>query len=1603
MESITYNSRIYEKILDTLHKMQESYYVNTVANDITKWTRPTEMQHAEGLRDISYDTLFDLTANIIKSIPEDLLIDPEVNAFIIYFTEVTSSITTYTISQEVLWNIDLSSKFLWIAFMLAIKTSHKLIPYFGKLLTDKEKQYILSHEDANGNNCFTFACWNIASLIELTKIFGWIHLTTETSNHVIPLDLLAYSGGLIQLLSLNIISPDDVLSYVNPYYNTNVMHFCAMSVDNTATLECLIASKKLTKSHMYLADKNNNFPLLIACIFGYGKNVEIMLQSQLYEQDILSLSNLGGHNVIYYAHANNLMKYFINFVDETNFFDFKLYTTITNDETFKLFVNSKLFTYNILTKQYNNGILQTTSSNNLITLFLNKLSYAEYLLNTNDEKIVPVMKQIFNNQKYLLAMSFTISHKLPISIIKSKYMNNDLLKVTHNGTTLIEKLMSRHGINVDSTVDSTDSIKELTMAIIDSPYTTADVITDDFVNFMAKNFTDAVHKLVERGFVESIITLTYNLLNTNNVNSIVTLFENNQDYVRELHQKGQFDLLKKLIQCHGKLFHILLANESTKPDIVSILTNNSVIDISNVLIGPNLSRDTWLLLIQSLSKDKLNSYNFIKNPESIVENIYEFSQLKILIDTRPDFDHSLFFKRPNGFFVSRCLCNDVETVKYLVNHTLLTQTIYDGLVPNLEAILIESHKKVAEQIIKHKYFTGKILNCKFANNNNLLQHLIQQKMGADLISYVVNHESMTQQAFNHYNNDSDNCLMVALYSESYVPIIINSKYFKPEMMQVKNKVNVSAEDIIYDHLDYDFLTMYFKLFPKSDLIYRRFKEGNTIAHKLVTDFGIHVLTELMPTLGLNILITSNDNGNTILHEITQFVQFYNKLDIILSSNIVPMWLKDLFYQQNKYGEMPLINIIVNTDATNISVFEKLITLKIFSLTDCNRIVTLTQTSSSSVIELIKMSIGEFITTKNLLVLNTLDKHNFDVPAILQQKDNNGEPLYFKLIRSNLQTTNKSYAKYIINEDTLMLTNANNDTLLFEIITTDQLVSTELLKIIQPNKINLSKLMLYPTTMKFLLSSFPKLFTKENLITCISQCVDINSETLELLLASDYSTNLDIFTELSGKPELLNVVLNSPICLNYMFENNLINQKMLQQNNYQLIFNIDNPVYLRSICDIVLHPNVNNDLVNDIRWNGLTIFHKCATYPNLVTYYLKKYLLICKDHSVLLAQDFYGKTFLDYLVENEYVDDLNYVVDTFDKSILYLLIENKDYQNKNIVMKCCTNKYQHILQKIKHHIKKVLFQHDRDNTSTLMYIVQYTNDLLPYVFQTIQFTDTYLTDHTNINGDDIFTIACRYNCKYLQFLLDNKYLVDRYKNFNKCFVIACRYEYRAITLLLDTGIKIKPKQCNGLLQYDDHICIGNFLQIACRYNDESVRELLNSKLNLQEYIDHIYIDKDKADKDIKFNALKLAMLYEPNAFGYILDSKYGSTKLINDTNELCKDNNCIIEMIGKQMASYVKLMKSKHIKTSMYNNHPKHGNILNTFSDMLSLSTATENLLKYKDIPCNETHTNVCSNCFSNENRVIFAPCSHKYCVMCSTRLHTCPQCRVNIVYKVVYQ
>ena len=201
---------------------------------------------------------------------------------------------------------------------------------------------------------------------------------------------------------------------------------------------------------------------------------------------------------------------------------------------------------------------------------------------------------------------------------------------------------------------------------------------------------------------------------------------------------------------------------------------------------------------------------------------------------------------------------------------------------------------------------------------------------------------------------------------------------------------------------------------------------------------------------------------------------------------------------------------------------------------------------------------------------------------------------------------------------------------------------------------------------------------------------------------------------------------------------------------------------------------------------------------------------------------------------------------------------------------------------------------------------------------------------------------------------------------------------------------------GLIEYNNINFPANYFEIACRYNSDSVKILLNNKnINLSEVISNIY-----NKNDYKFNCIKLALLYQPYALKYILESKYCTRNLIIETNLLINDG-CLFEALNNQIASYSILYNSDYISDLTY--HTIHGDINIKYKEIINnYDINLDKLLKIPDSPTDINDNELCSICYNNKYKIIFSPCSHKSCVTCAVKLYKCHQCRTIIKNKLIY-
>lgn len=1570
------------------------YDAINLSSDIKTWIQAGEAERIDGLDNVNfeYGVLFDLCPNIISKIPPELLNDANGNEFLVQWNEISTNIVTYTLEHGIVWNIDLSTKLLWIALMLACKSAPKVIPTLINTMTDHD--YIFSHEDNSGNNCFTIACSNIESVKMLIQHKSFDNFLVANKKNVTPIDLLALNGNLSVLIEEKTVDVEILMNYTSKQKAMTILHLCSLSINAKPVLDSLIASGKLTREFTYRLDAFGNTALLTACSRNLASHFTIMIEKGLYSNDVINLKNNDNNDYIDYAIDRSIIKPVIAFVSQDQLVEKRLYKYIKDVPTLKLFVHSHHFNYDNLLKI----ISEEQRYHTLFAWICSKQPFLNYILNElNDENISKVIEQIFINNKYILAMAFELNFRSAETIINSKYISTELFKEkytfvpTETASTLIEKIIVKNSEYINT---YRDEFKNLIESLINCTHISSDLINDDFIIFCINYFPEFLKDLIDHKLLDNnYINIIEKLLELNDNEKLSNVIVNSKVLYNKL--VNNKPLLLRIIRADDELVSDFLQCDILTRDIIELFTHNGIIDIRKTLLDYDIFEGYVIVpLTKALDKSLLNAFN--SDYGSILNNIYCNHILSFFIDNK-DFDHSLFYKKLNdgtSYFTNCCVnCTtanrnidfnqyDDNIVEELMNHFLFTKEEYDYVVKNDSfRNSIFNNEITADIFINHPYFDETVIEKDYNEGNNLFTHLIKKNFDKQLVSYLINHKTFKSKHFTHQNNNGDNCLLIGLRNEKNIAILIASEYFTSEMMTIKNLQNVSPEDELYECFNYDFFHSYCQSFPKSDLLVKQFQNGNTFAHKIIQNINANTntvynnLIEVFKILPQECLILRNNNGNTVLDEIVSGLEQNKVLQELFDSLKLK---KEWFYMTNSKEESTIIRIIRTTNFNNFFGLDRMIQKGFIDDNDSRYLL-------------------KIIVYEQIDIFPAFNRY-FDVYKILLESEINGsDPLFFRLVTHNKWHTYFNF----ISRESLYLQNTKGRTLLFEIIVTlnKELVENLILnKIIDESDISIYLYELtreYPSAIKFLIKLIPDLFIANNLINCITACIN-NSELLDIFFGSKHFSTEE-FYQVYEKPELRTSLINSTIGLKYMFKYNLVKNEFIKENNYQIIWKIEDPSYLSKILNILTETDKQVfELQDPVKHS--TIFHKYASYSGLITFCIKKYLEISDvKNNALLKTDYNKKTFLDYLVKYKYSNDIEKVLKILDTETLSNLITNQDCNGNTFIMECCKNvNLKNILPKIASLITQdVLLQYNNQRILVYTFIICQLPELLPKLPK----LDKSIIGWLDSEGYDIFMTATIFNSDGLKYLLSVNDYTDYYENFDKCLVYACQFNAESFKLLLNFG-KNNISKCYGFVDFIDQgipsKCYANILQIACRYNSDVTRYLINSSYDLQPLINEVI---ENVDGTHRFNAFKLAVLYEPESVELLLNSKYGSPEMIKTTNELCEQNSCLYIALKCQMSSYNKIITSKHFNESMYSN-VEIGDLRDKYMNEMP-SRYVQHLYKYKDTVCDD-FKDACSICYENKNKVVFAPCGHKACITCSTKLTKCPQCRASDLIKIVF-
>jgi len=1618
-----YNNVLYDTLATTLSNTQN--YENTVE----RWLLNSDtaslndvMEDGDGF-DSNFATLFDIPTKICSSIPPDELISAEAQSFINEYYYITSEIITHTVGNNLLWNVDINDKFAWIALMLSIYTAPHLIQFLSKNI----KKEILLMEDVNGCNCFISACSNIQSLIELIKYYSKDYLKKGMMEKKIgtltvsitPFDILAYTGGLMQLFDENIVSVEEILQYTNSTTKMNVLHFSSM-YSSPYVLEYLLSKNVITAEYLMKPDINANIILIIACIHGSQKAIELLLKSSLLPKSVGTVRNLANQTMNdYMNNIGNMHQLLLenDYIDENTFMTRKLYNRLTINMIKPLF-NATFFNADLLIKPIEGSIPQR----NLFDIIFTSSNVAQKIISESDtdEKMTSIVNDLVEKHIEYLHKMFDTSQGSFILLIKSKFIKKNHFTRSHSGKTILEKLVDCLSVGEDAEITN-----DLIDSIIDCNQFDDTVASScpSFITACINRSPNYLPKIIEKKLLTDVVKLIETLLNEDKPGAIENLLKTN--IIKNDQLINEHNLLSRLISTNSFFLDYVLEKNMFTKELMNFYVTDGVVLI--FLPKPyELTTEQFRLIIknENVSTYLLNSFDeYQDDTSSILYNVKTIDKLNVLLEERKDFDHSMFFrKNKNGkqsSYLINILNNSNMLIKkdskliasYLFNLSGFTADVYNDLI---EHSILANHfadKELGTMLLTHKHLNKKIYDLRFDQYANIIMMTLLWKYDNNVILHLINSEFVDKEILQYKNNRGQNCLLVAYKTRNYniVNEIANNKYFSCEMLTQKSSDKESALDIMYKYPNVTLLMKYMEAYEKNN------SQGNSIIYdqsrqiiQKILDLNVNIddVIKLLRKCGFDILFTGNDSNKNKsgLHIL---MEKYSSSDI----NI----MVDELYKENLLGS---INVI--TDNENVTPIMTLIARDYSVCRDVFEHLVKYNVLSEDMFE---PELVIFIIKNNSGLLDVLkDTFKMDVEKMLLQKDKTQTLLYFnsKIIFEHYDLVTEKSLYSVDSKGTTLLEHFHKFApnmvigLIKQRVITKDMLLLIINKITSSNNVSITKENKDDTILLEYIITNPNnvitdddlqyIFSNDKMITYISNCIKIKSEKVRILCGSKYF-NIEIMEHLD-KIAIINMT-KSNSGMKYLFDNGFVNKITVKMDNYKLVRELNNPQYIKRIISLIEIKTLTEIEFNNN--NDGSILHKFALYPDLITYLLteQKSDTLESIDKLLLATNKLGKSFMHILINHEYFNDITKIIEIYkERNIVLLkaLLIQCDSSGNNVLMMIVKSKGYNIFNKeIKELHEKynlldetMLLETNKDGESLLSSSIGIID--VEFLKQLLNKIDISKNINTNI-----FEQATMHNPDNLQLLLTNPELVKY--DFTKCFALACRWQPKSIKPLLKTG-NVDLHNCYDLIKIEDDNGVenymANYIQIACRYNIESVRELLYSDVYMVDALNEVNID----NKNRPLNAFILAIMYEPESVKLLIDSKYITKEYILLTNELL-GMNCLCFAMDIQLASYRYMTDNKQFDD--FKKDDEFGTVDNRFKTRIhytyynSAIKIDDSYLKHKDILCTMRDPEACSICCANKNKVIFTPCGHKTCVSCAAKLSVCDKCRTQITHKLVYQ
>jgi len=1544
------------------------------------------------------------------------------------FIEKVNNCIQYIVNQMIEntnWVFNPMEKFIWIYTELIIRFEPQLLKYIIKNPLFSSK--LLIQQDTQGYFPLLLLCinkdYNSIKLLNDNDLLKSDMFIAESRKYMIPVKYLLFDTNIYKYLCENLEGFEELtISYIfnlSCFYNIEIANYLLKSKYLTE----LIFNEKYLIKNKYSPYEYENYSCLMLSMFKNNNDLFInLLNHELCNQNIIELSNNFGSilniatlfnkeliqpilnskfindklmliNTINPSNKNsnilfnclNSTKYFEIILD-SKYFNIKLLKdTIENESILhylakhnnlyllKKIINSNYFTNDLILLN-NNGM---TFFNNIIDkLFLEKL-----IDETNLDKSVFFIKNYDNrNQFNIMTINKTLTYNIvkkyilpnPDLLLEENLTNNTLfidicinqpelgIKIYKKLSNFKKKLLYKENCDMqpyllilsqttdDNLFNRIINSKHLSKEELNKLYISKeDIFKIPFLFHISyKNPTKIINYIESKYFDENILLNYRDNDNNNYLHYIFELYnpnENLDNLILKLIEKKY--ITKELLDeknTKNKSPLLLLCDINTTGNIIKILIKEKIID-EHSLTNIHISNETPEYEVTPLLFTVLNNNNTIFEilceSEIMTENIFRWknSQSNILAE-------AIYNKNKNmvKYILNHKYC-DID----LINYGYSKYIEYDKKIDSED---INKYIEILILIIKNNKINEDTLLIKDDKNKNIIMKLLEYQTYEEVINTIVNiinSDIYTEKVLN-LSDIYNNTIIQYNLDNKILEALLNNKNMTNKFLLNKNNFNEIFLSQYYHKTDCLKTILISKFFNEELLLYND-NDGRNLLFRIYRKELWEIILNL-PFVTKNTLLYCNDDNDTFLHVLLKSIYGYSYtiysvleiVDLLITSEKIS---QELIESQNNMGKTiihiypEVLSKLINTDY---------IRKELFDLEDTAGFNLLIYLIKRNQIDFIKLC------EKNIITKEQLINKDFCKSPIIILCDKDVK-LFEKIL--NLK---------ILDNDTLNYKYDNNINILTNLINNNYEQHVEILLNSDYN----------------ILPVFNTIFSNGQNI--LSYALFRNKNIFKLLYESKYTLDYHILEkDKHGHNLIMKIFLKGDIeLIKYIIESKYWeDSKYITDNDgdFLLIQISDKPEIIKYMLE---NKKCDDKMINMRNNLNIGIIHNYTKYPKSIKELVKSEYF---NYNMLIQKDVYGNTPLHYAC-NE-IKSAKILINSNHFNNYLLEFKNKKGEIP-LIIAIKKNKMNILIELInKGYITdKLLGIKDIKGITVLSYIARYNEKILEIIIENKLITKELIEKRDNKNRTIMIYIS-KYNpasfklIKQTEFF--NKELLEiGHSEYGSSLTISAKYQPKIVKYILD----IPDLSWSFLNIIEDNY---NFIQIACVYNSDSLKYILNSKYNFINYF-------NRYDTNSPF---RLAVKYQPDAVNYILNSDYGNEQIIHNIHN---DRSSLHDAYDYQPRSLYFIMTSKYLNESKINQEDEIGYKLfykislggYTFNNVNDIHNI--NLINYNNIKSDD---NVCNVCYLFKNQIILIPCHHILCVGCAFKLSKCPQCRTVIEEK----